>query len=197
MRVMKLSAALVLAVGATIALAQVVGVNAAELLTSGPQVGDSLSPFTVVKAAGAPNDGVKVGEQLCYRCRMGNRPMVLIFAHKTDASLANLAKQVDAVVAANSAKKMGSFVSLLGDKPDDLKTEAAKFVEANGLKHIAIVVPKDQPAGPEEYKLNSAADVTVLIYREGQVAVNFALPAGGLTDETIKEIVAGTSKILE
>jgi hypothetical protein len=193
---MKLSAVWILAVGATIVLAQMAGVNAAELLKSGPQVGDSLGAFTVVKAAGAPNDGVKVGDELCYRCRMGNRPMVMIFAHKPDAGLASLAKQVDALVAANTDKKMGSFVSLLGDKPDELKTEAEKFVEANGLKHIAIVVPKDQPGGPEDYKLNPSADVTVLIYRQGQVAVNFALPAGGLTDETIKEIVAGTSKIL-
>ena len=36
-------------------------------LKSGPQAGDSVEPFTVVKCAGAENDGVSVGQSLCYR----------------------------------------------------------------------------------------------------------------------------------
>jgi hypothetical protein len=196
MRAMKLSAAMVLAAGATLAMAQLATLGAAELLKSGPQVGDSVGAFQVVKAAGAEGDGVAVGDQLCYRCKMGNRPMVMIFAHKADESLAKLAKKVDAVVAENSSKKMGSFVNLLGDKSEELKAEGAKFVQDNGIKHIAIVVPKDQPNGPADYSLSDKAEVTVLIYRQGTVVANFAIPAGGLTDETIKEIVDGTNKIL-
>ncbi len=191
MRMKLVSVGLALVVGSALAA------HAAELLKSGPQVGDTLGAFTVVKAAGAPHDGVSVGEQLCYRCRMGNRPMVLIFAHTADAGLTSLVKQVDAVVAKNEEKKMGSFVSLLGDKPDDLKTAAAKLVADSGVEHVAVVVPEAQPNGPEDYKLSSSADVTVIIYRQGTVVANHALPAGGLTDEAIKSIVADTSKILE
>ena len=39
--------------------------HAAEL-KSGKQVGASVTPFFVVKQGGAPNDKVKVGQQLCY-----------------------------------------------------------------------------------------------------------------------------------
>jgi hypothetical protein len=40
---------------------------AAGALRSGPQVGDHVEPFQVVKCAGAENDGVSVGQSLCYR----------------------------------------------------------------------------------------------------------------------------------
>lgn len=40
---------------------------AAGALKSGPQVGDSVEAFQVLKCAGAENDGVAVGQELCYR----------------------------------------------------------------------------------------------------------------------------------
>ncbi len=39
----------------------------AEELKSGIPVGKSVPAFQVEKCGGAPNDGVKVGDQLCYR----------------------------------------------------------------------------------------------------------------------------------
>jgi hypothetical protein len=174
-----------------------VGSSRGAELQSGPQAGDLLGPFQVVKAAGAENDGVEVGQRLCYRCRMGNRPMVMIFAHQTNDALANLVKQLDGVVVKNADKKMGSFVSLLGDEPNELAATAKRFVETNKIEHVPFVVPDDHSTGPSGYNLNADADVTVLIYRHGKVVVNYALPAGGLNDDVAKKIIADTSKILE
>ena len=39
----------------------------ADELKSGLQVGQSVGAFDVVKCGGAPNDGVRVGQTLCYR----------------------------------------------------------------------------------------------------------------------------------
>jgi hypothetical protein len=39
----------------------------ADELKSGIPVGKSVPAFQVVKAGGAPKDGVKEGQQLCYR----------------------------------------------------------------------------------------------------------------------------------
>jgi hypothetical protein len=190
-RFVALSAGLVLALSAFSTTARAVEFK------SGPQVGELVDAYTVVKAAGAADDGVAVGEQLCYRCKMGNRPMVMVFARTTDAGLANLVKQLDKVVAENKDKKMGSFVSLLGDKPDELKSAAKSFVDENKIENIAFVVPQDNKEGPSAYKIDPKADVTVLIYRQGKVAANHALPAGALDDDEIKKIVADTSKILD
>jgi hypothetical protein len=186
---------LAISTGLALAIGVLASARAAEF-RSGPQVGDLVGAFTVEKAAGAADDGVAVGDQLCYRCRMGNRPMVMVFAHTADAHLAALLKQLDKVVADNKEKKMGSFVSLLGDKPDDLKVDAKSFVEKNKIENIAFVVPEENKTGPSDYKLDDRADVTVLIYRQGKVEANHALAAGGLSDDEIKKIIADTSKIL-
>ena len=39
----------------------------AEELKSGIPIGKSVPAFQVEKCGGAPNDGVKVGDELCYR----------------------------------------------------------------------------------------------------------------------------------
>lgn len=53
--------------GLALAVVASVGVAvAAEKVKSGPQVGDSVGFFNVTKCGGA-DDGVKVGQTLCYR----------------------------------------------------------------------------------------------------------------------------------
>jgi hypothetical protein len=170
----------------------------AEELRSGPQPGEMLGAYEVTKVAGAPDDGVPEGQQLCYRCKMGNRPVVMVFSRKPDRALARLVKRLDTVVDQNKADhNMASFVSLIGDKPDQLAAASKKIVDDTKAKNVAFVVPKDQPNGPEAYKINPEVETTVLIYVKGKVRVNHAIPAGGLTDETADQIVADTAKILK
>ena len=169
----------------------------ADDVVSGPQVGDHVGAFEVVKAAGAAEDGIPVGKELCYRCKLGQRPVVMVFARTPDANLAKLTKELDKVVAKNADQKMASFVNLLGQNADELKKKAHDFVAQNKLQNIAFVVPGDLPNGPTEYKINEKADVTVLIYRNGKVAANHAFSTGKLSGEAIENVVADTSKILK
>ena len=184
----------------TLALSVVVALSASLALAaefkSGPQAGEKLGAFQVVKAAGNPNDGVEDGKQLCYRCKLGNRPVVMVFSRNPDQNLAKLVKELDAVVAKNSEKQMASFVNLLGSDAEALKTSAKAFMDKANVQNVAIVVPADQPNGPTDYKIDPQADVTVLIYKDGTVTVNHAYAAGGLNDGEIKKIVGETSQIL-
>jgi hypothetical protein len=169
-----------------------------EELRSGPQPGETLGAYEVTKVAGAPDDGVPVGQQLCYRCKMGNRPVVMVFSRRPDRALARLVRRLDTVVDQNKADhNMASFVSLLGDKPDQLATDSKKIVDETKVKNVAFVVPKDQPNGPETYNINPQVETTVLIYVKGKVVANLALPPGGLNDEADEKIVADTAKILK
>lgn len=172
------------------------GVNAAEL-KSGPQPGDDVGAFQVEKVAGAVNDNVEPGKHLCYRCMLGSKPVVMVFARKADANLASLATQLDKKVADNSDKKLSSFVNLLGKDSDALKSSAKDFATKNKLENIAVVVPEENENGPADYQINPAADVTVLIYRNGKVAANHAVPAGKLDKAEVDKILADTKKILE
>ena len=60
-------------------------VRAAEL-KSGLQPGDLVGAFDVEKCGGAVNDGKEVGANFCYRCMLGNKPVVMVFARKADKS---------------------------------------------------------------------------------------------------------------
>ena len=166
-------------------------------LKSGLQVGEELPAYYVVKAAGNPKDNVEEGEELCYRCKLGNRPVVMVFARKTDDKLAALVKELDKVVAKNSDKKMASFVNLLGSDKEALKRDAKKLVEKSKAENIAVVVPVDNEKGPDAYNVNPEADVTVLIYKQGTVEANHALASGKLSEQEIKKIIEDTSKILQ
>lgn len=184
--------------GLATAAVALVGVSRAdEALKSGLQVGEELPAYYVVKAAGAPNDGVEEGSDLCYRCKLGNRPVVMVFARKNDEKLATLVKELDKVVAKNSDKKMASFVNLLGKDKEALNSEAKKLIEKSKAENVAVVVPVDNEKGPEAYKINPDADVTVLIYKNGTVEANHALPAGKLSEKEVKKIIEDTSKILQ
>ena len=106
---------------AAMLLAGITAVRAAEL-KSGLQPGDLVGAFDVEKCGGAVNDGKEVGANFCYRCMLGNKPVVMVFARKADKSLATLVKELDKHVAKNSDQKLSSFVNLLGKDPAELKS---------------------------------------------------------------------------
>jgi hypothetical protein len=177
-------------------LAGAAGVRAAEL-TSGLQPGDLVGAFDVEKCGGAVNDGKEVGDNFCYRCMLGNKPVVMVFARKADSSLATLVKELDKTVSKNADQKLSSFVNLLGENPSQLKATAKEFAAKNQIENVALVVPQDNQNGPPEFKINPAAEVTVTIYRNGKVAASHALSSGELDAKEIKSIIADTGKILK
>ena len=169
-----------------------------EAITSGPAVGEKIGAFHVVKCAGAEEDGVDTGEELCYRCRLGRRPVVTLFVRNIeDEKLITLLESLDKVVGENTEKKMASFINLLGEDSDALTESAKKIVKDSELKNIALVVPVDNENGPKSLEINEKADITVLVYRKGVVAANFAYEKDKLDDEAIKAIIESTDEILE
>jgi hypothetical protein len=190
---MRVFAGMCLAIGLSWAVS---GAIAAEL-KSGPQPGEDVGAFQVEKIAGAVNDNVDAGKHLCYRCMLGGKPVVMVFARKADSNLAMLLKELDKKVAANSDKKLSSFVNLLGKDADALKAEGKELASKNKLENVAVVVPEENENGPEDYKISPDADVTVLIYRNNKVAANHAVSAGKLDQKEVARILDDTKKILE
>lgn len=162
---------------------------------SGLQVGDRVPAFLVTKSGGI-DDGVDVDETLCYRCRLGNKPVVMVFARSTGDNLANLVRQIDKTVAKNADKKMASFVNILGKNADAVAASAKQFVKENKFKNVAICVPTEQPNGPDGFKISPDADVTVMTYVNGQVKDNKVFGKGGADRKGVEAVLTGTKKIL-
>jgi hypothetical protein len=182
---------------AGVALVAGISFAVAAELKSGKQPGDAIGAFDVVKCAGSEDDGVKLGQELCYRCKYGNRPMVMVFSRKSDDSLSGLVKKLDACVAKNSDEKLAAFVNLLGDNRDALEAHAKELGKKTKAPRVPIVVPVEYEQGPADYGINPDADVTVILAVKGTVVANRAYGPGQLNDKAVEQILSDVPKILE
>jgi len=62
----------------------------ADEIKSGLQEGAAIGAFDVTKVAGAEDDGVAVDDNLCYRCKNGARPQVMVFTRSSDEQVVKL-----------------------------------------------------------------------------------------------------------
>lgn len=177
------------------ALATAGSLSAADKLKSGPQEGDALGAFNVTKVAGAEDDGVEEGKNLCYRCRNGSKPQVIVFTRSTDPKVADFIQKLDKEVAKNQDQRLRAFVNLLGEDKAALKDEAKKFAAKTGAKNIPIVVPNETENGPDNYGLNPKASVTVMLASDLGVKASHAYAEADELDP--KAVLADLSKILE
>ena len=164
-------------------------------LKSGPQSGDSLGAFYVTKVAGAEDDGIEEGQNLCYRCRNGSKPQVVVFTRSTNPKVAALVRRLDKAVAENESSKLRVFVNLLGDDKDELTDEAKKFAVASKAKNVPIVVPNEFENGPDNYGINSDAEVTITLASDSNVKASHAFAKA--KDVDIDSVLTDLGKILE
>lgn len=173
-------------------LAVSAGFVVAAEIQSGLEKGKGVPPFNVKDVTG-PN---KDGDELCYRCRYGNQPVVSVFAKEMTEEVAQLSKELDNVVAKNRDQKMAGFVVLMTETPE----KAAPALAAAAKKHKISQMPLTTYAGakgPDGYKINAKADVTVMMWVDGKVKVSQGLNTSDLNKETIAKLVGETKNILE
>ncbi len=144
----------------------------AEEAKSGLKSGEAIGAFDVVKCAGAEDDGVAIGKTLCYRCKYGSRPMVMVFTRNPDEA-ATLVKKLDATVAQNSSKGLKAFVNVLSNDRDSAESQAKKL--GQGSKNVPVVVPVEFENGPANYGINPKVETTVIIATGGKVTTSLAL----------------------
>ncbi len=150
----------------------------AEEIKSGLEVGKSIGAFNVTKCAGADEDGVSVGKNLCYRCKNGNRPQVMVFTRSPkDKNVVKLVQALDKAIADNSEKQLRAFVNVLGDDKAGLSEAAKEVAKSSKAKNVPFVVPNEFENGPDNYGLNAKADTTIIIASGGKVKATYAVSA--------------------
>ncbi len=135
----------------------------------GLKEGEAIGAFYVTKVAGAEDDGVEPGDDLCYRCRYGSSPMVMVFARQTGGKVPQLIKQLDSAVAANEDARLKGLLTLMGEDTAVLKEDAKKIAEKSGAKKVPVVIAKETKTGPLNYKLPSDVEVTIVVAKDSQV----------------------------
>ncbi len=163
-------------------------------LKSGPQEGDKLGAFYVTKLCGAENDGVDEGKNLCYRCRNGSRPQVMVFTRSADPKVAQLVKKLDKAVEKNEEAQLRVFVNFMGENKEDVVDTAKKFAAKSKAKNVPFVVPNEFENGPDNYGINAKADVTIVLASDSSVKANYTVASAQELD--VEAVVKNLSKIL-
>ncbi|MEM8733556.1 MAG: hypothetical protein AAGG44_05020 [Planctomycetota bacterium] len=166
----------------------------AEGIKSGLEEGDRIGAFNVTKCAGAEADKVAVGEKLCYRCKNGSRPQVMVFTRSTDEKLAKLLGKLDQAVTKHEDSQLRAFVNVLGESRDAASDEAKKLAKASKAENIPFVVPVEFENGPENYGINPKAEITIIFANESKVVANYSVAT--LKDLEMKSVMGGLEKIL-
>jgi hypothetical protein len=172
------------------AAALVGGFALAADLKSGPQAGAKLpGPFHPLNATGED-----AGKKACLYCKFGDDPVAMVFARSADCpQTAKLIKKLDEVTGANKKADMGGFVVFLSDS-DKLADTLKAMAEKEKLKNVILAV--DNPAGPDKYDVAKDADLTVVLYTDRTVKVNYAFKKGEIKDSDIDAIIKNVSKII-
>lgn len=162
---------------------------AAEEIKSGLQPGSFPGAFEVLDCSGPAK-----GETLCYRCRYGQQPVVSIFARNIDDNVTALLKKVDGEIEKN--KPLKAFFVLLTDDAKGSEAKLTELAKKNEIKNVPLTIFEGSK-GPDDYELSDKADVTVMMWVNGDVKVNHAFAKGKLNEEASKAIAGETKKILE
>jgi hypothetical protein len=174
------------------------GVQAAGELKSGPQPGEAIpGPFHYLNV-----NGPHVGKPHCLVCEFGLRPSVLVFTREVPAdksSIMDLIQKLEEAVDRQKNAELRAGVVILNDAfmKEQTRKELVRRLESSlrELKHALVAV--DGPAGPDPYKLNPQADVTVLLYDKQKVVANFASPKDKFTDKDVAGIMAAVNKMIK
>lgn len=172
-----------------------VAVVGAEEAKSGLQAGAFIDAFYVTKVAGAADDGVEVGKNLCYRCKNGGRPQVMVFTRSSDPKVVKLVQGLDAAIAKNSGKQLRAFVNYMGEDKSAAKADAEKLAATSKAKNVPFVLPNELENGPDNYGINPKVEVTVIMAEGGKVLANHS--AASAKDLKVDAVVADLAKILK
>jgi hypothetical protein len=166
----------------------------AEEIKSGLQAGALIGAFDVTKLAGAEDDGVATGDNLCYRCKNGGRPQVMVFTRSSNEQVVKLVQKLDEALGQNSSKQLRAFVNVLGEDKSSAAKDAKKLAAASKAKAVPFVVPNEFENGPGDYGLNTKAAVTVILAEGGKVKANHAFASA--KDVAVDSVIADLAKIL-
>lgn len=149
--------------------------KAAKKMESGLKEGARLGAFDVVKCAGEEADSVAIGKKLCYRCRNGSRPQVIVFTRSTDETVTKLVAELDKHVKKFEDEQLRAFVNVIGESKPAAEKMVKELAKSAKTENIPYVVPVEFENGPENYALNPKAELTIIVANESTVVANFAV----------------------
>lgn len=171
--------------------------NSAPAAPADTAVATTSGPITSGRPVGAVTPSLRVidvtgkykGQDTCYVCEYGTAPTVIGFFQKPSDQAADMIVKLNALVQSNKNLK-GFVVMINGPESKDWLT---KLAADKGITIPMVYFAKGtSDTGMRLYKLNPAADNTILVNVGRQVYANFV----NTTDATFQNVVEASTKML-
>ncbi len=164
--------------------------NKAAPVVSGREIGDYVPTF-YTRAVTGP----LMNRSVCYVCRNGGRPVVMVFLRKFGAEVKPLLKQVDSLVDDHRADGLRSFGVFVTKDPSEAISEVQTFSFDNKIA-LPLTVASDAIAEPHCQNLNAQAEVTVVLYNKRRVVNRFAFREGEIQSDEVAEVAQAITRLL-
>jgi hypothetical protein len=160
-------------------------------LKSGLQVGEKVPTF-YVRAITGPLQSRSV----CYVCRNGDRPVVMVLVREVTPELKKLLKGIDELVDAHRAEGLRSFGVFVARDSKAL-LPAVQTLAFEEKLHLPLTISAASIEGAAGQNLHPDAELTVILYRDQKVTANFAYRAGELTADEIARVLTAVGRLAE
>jgi hypothetical protein len=147
-------------------------------------------PYTALVSVGPQR-----GQQHCFICESGDRPVVIIFARQLSEPLGKLVGKLDKALTDHKVAELRAWVTFLAEDHVSLDPKVVQWSKKHATGNVPLGVFED-PVGPPTYLLAREADVTVLLSVKQKVIANFAFRAGELNDAAVGGIMNAVPKIV-
>jgi hypothetical protein len=161
------------------------------MLRSGPKAGSTIHQF-FVRAVTGPHRNRSV----CYVCRYGSRPVVMVLLQKSDPKIATLLKAIDTIVDDNRVSGLRSFGVLVTDE----SARAVPILQTMAFDErirMPLTAATTAIAGPSCHNLHEDAATTVILYRDQQAVKNFAFKNGSINDGSILPMIEAVKQLIK
>jgi len=140
--------------------------------------------------------GPLMNRSVCYVCRNGQRPVVMVFLREVGKESVPLLKQIDDLVDDHRAEGLRSFGVYVCDDPSEAVPVVQTFSFDNKLS-LPLTVASTAIAEPHCQNIHVDADVTVVLYRNRKVVESFGYERGHVDRTQIQSIKTSIEKLLK
>lgn len=164
-------------------------------LLAGPAVGKEVPSF-FVRAITGP----QMNRSVCFVCRNGDRPVVMVVMRRLEAGSSVILKAVDELVDRRRADGLRAFGVMLSDEPSKVSPHL-QTVSFDQQLNLPLGVGPETLAERDSLCIDPAASVTLVAYRDRKVVWTSAFRSADLRDEPtrsrrLREVAELTESLL-
>lgn len=170
-------------------------VSESKPLTSGPAAGKEVPSF-FVRAITGP----QMNRSVCFVCRNGDRPVVMILLRRLETGTSAVLKSVDELIDRRRADGLRAFGVMLSDEPSKVSPHL-QTISFDEKLSLPLGVGPEALADRDSLSVDPAASVTLVAYRDKKVVWTSAFRSAELRDEPtrtrrLREVVAQAESLL-